>query len=81
MKSRWIRFTRRHPPKNRKVLVTNNLAARDSYGDMSHLWIATPFRSVSEHWYTFDNCDQQIYNLTHWMPLPKECRQMRRQAK
>ena len=56
----------------RKVLVTNNLDARDARGQMSHVWVASlvqiddsgkEFITFTDHW-------QKIWGLSHYAELP-----------
>lgn len=62
----------------RRVLVTNNINARDAHGDMSHVWIGFVIRSSDPQKYgkfiTFDSGDMRICDLTHYheLPTPKE---------
>lgn len=57
-----------------KVLVTNNLAARDANGDMSHVWIAAPMVSSEPESageiVSFDDDFVKLRGLTHWHSLP-----------
>lgn len=68
---RWIAFADALPPlqcngrgdtDRRKVLVTNNIDARDSYGDPSHVWLGRPRHDENDGWYVFDGGRY----LTHW---------------
>lgn len=56
-----------------RVLVTNNLEARDANGVMSHVWIGHVVRSshTGGEFVTFDEGDRVIYGLTHWAPIPE----------
>lgn len=56
----------------RKVLVTNNLNARDAHGQMSHVWVASlvqiddsgkEFITFTDHW-------QKIWGLSHYAEIP-----------
>lgn len=72
---KWISVDDRPPNENRgRVLVTNNIKARDAYGGMSHIWIVFPILSSEPEkygkWTAFDEGDHRICNITHWMPLP-----------
>lgn len=58
------------PPHAARVLVTNNIKARDAHGQMSHVWIGFPIYSARE-WIIFDDADRKVYGLSHWMPLPE----------
>ncbi|MDN7549108.1 hypothetical protein [Burkholderia cenocepacia] len=70
--SRWIAFDDALPPLQdngrgdalrRKVLVTNNISARDAFGDPSHVWLGNPDNSVDEGWHVYGGGKF----LTHWM--------------
>lgn len=72
IKPRWIAFDDALPPLQdngrgdvlrRKVLVTNNVNARDAFGDPSHVWIGNPQNSVDEGWHVYGGGKF----LTHWM--------------
>lgn len=82
MKPRWIAFAERWPDqvaalddKNIKtvprVLVTNNLAARNRMGQMSHVWLASPMMSSAPEQtgnvIAFDEGDRCLHDLTHWL--------------
>ncbi|KGC66688.1 gp63 domain protein [Burkholderia pseudomallei] len=69
---RWIAFTDAMPPvqengrgdrARRKVLVTNNINARDAFGDPSHVWIGSPAHDKDDGWRVPDGGKF----LTHWM--------------
>ncbi|MDF0506531.1 hypothetical protein POK33_37900 [Burkholderia cenocepacia] len=70
--ARWIAFTDAMPPvqengrgdmARRKVLVTNNINARDAFGDPSHVWIGSPVHDEEDGWRVPDGGKF----LTHWM--------------
>ena len=84
MKPRWIAFAERWPAVNAalddksvkttpRVLVTNNLEARDRMGRMSHIWLAAPFKpsDTKRHGCVvgFDESDRMIQELTHWLEM------------
>lgn len=55
----------------RKVLVTNNLEARDAHGQMSHVWVASLVQEDDGNDYiTFTDSAQKIWGLTHYAELP-----------
>jgi len=58
----------------RKMLLTNNLKARDAFGQMSHVWIGTPFKADNPERdgaiVTFDEDMVRVSNLTHAHELP-----------
>jgi len=81
MRGKWTVFDRRPPPEHAQCLVTNNIKARDAFGNMSHVWIGHPQRSFGPTdsfphippkgtWMIFTDCDRIVEGLTHWMPLP-----------
>ena len=62
---------------HRRVLVTNNISARDAHGDMSHVWIGFIIKSDKPKergkFITFTDGDFMICNITHYceIPVPK----------
>jgi hypothetical protein len=58
----------------RKVLVTNNIDARDANGQMSHVWIAGLVQVDDSKdkagFITFKDSWQKICGLTHYAELP-----------
>jgi hypothetical protein len=58
----------------RRVLVTNNIAARDALGNMSHVWIGTIIKSSEPEkrgkFVTFDDGDMMILDITHYCDIP-----------
>ena len=83
----WNDINKVKPPENGRVLVTNNMAAKSRFGEMSHIWILFPFQCESDYefggvntgyageWIGFDDADRRIRNITHWMPLPEALEQ------
>lgn len=67
----WKRITKELP---HRVLVTNNLNARDAQGQMSHVWIGTIIKSAEPKIYgkfvTFDEADRKILDITHYCEIP-----------
>lgn len=58
-------------PDDQKVLVTNNLEARDAHGRMSHVWLVDLVQTGSDGERTaFTEDLVRIHRLTHWHPLP-----------
>lgn len=49
-----------------RVMVTNNINARDRMGQPSHVWYAMPILSQSGEWVAFDEGGRGILSLTHW---------------
>jgi hypothetical protein len=76
--SGWAAFADREPPSTAakddpnvrttdRVLVTNNMRARDRMGRMSHVWFASPIKSEDgSEWVAFDEGDRKIHGLSHW---------------
>lgn len=57
----------------RKVLVTNNIKARDAHGQMSHVWVVSLVQKDSDRRYgfiSFDDRHCRVLNLTHYAELP-----------
>jgi len=67
----WKRITKELP---RRVLVTNNIKARDAKGEMSHVWIGNIIKSGEPEVYgkfvTFDEADRKILDITHYCEIP-----------
>lgn len=56
------------PEKKKWLIVTNNIAAKNAHGEMSHVWLTTFWmdsKSSNEGIVTFDE-DRQVIGLTHW---------------
>ncbi len=65
--SDFTKFKDEHPEKHRWIIVTNNIDAKDAFGQMSHVWLTTFFTKSSQFGLvTFDAADRKIINLTHW---------------
>jgi hypothetical protein len=62
-------------PVTDRVLVTNNITARDAYGKMSHVWIgfilAADNPNYEGEWVTYGDDDRKITNLTHYCEIPQ----------
>ena len=54
-----------------KVLVTNNINARDAYGQMSHVWVAGLVQRDDGEFICFLDGFQKIWGLTHYAELPR----------
>lgn len=57
-----------------KILVTNNLPARDAHGHMSHVWLVSMVHhdSTDDSWAAFEG-DAKLWGLTHWRyAMPEE---------
>lgn len=72
MSTNWKRITKEI---DKRVLVTNNINARDAKGRMSHVWIGIVIKSSEPDKYgkftTFTDCDQRILDLTHYCEIPQ----------
>lgn len=68
----WVPIAEARPESHRRLLVTNNINARDAFGRMSHVWLVRmihePSETDHEHegWIAFDDSDRIIESLTHW---------------
>jgi len=66
-KTEFIDFYGEKPEKNKHVIVTNNINAVNSHGEMSHVWLVDFFgESLTDGVVIFDDNDLKITNLTHW---------------
>lgn len=74
---KWHDITQYDPPKATRVLMTNNLKARDAKGNMSHVWLGMAWRCETPSaleknggntWmgYVDDLIGQPLYCITHW---------------
>lgn len=67
----WKKITKELP---RRVLVTNNINARDAQGGMSHVWLGSIIKSSEPKIYgkfvTFDEADRKIFDITHYCEIP-----------
>lgn len=68
--SGWVLFSDEKPPKNESVLVTNNPAARDAFGKMSHIWLLWPQQTEEGEWIGFNDADCKVRSLVMWHKLP-----------
>mgnify|MGYP003126224743 CR=1 FL=1 len=62
-------FADAKPAKNKHIIVTNNLQAKNAHGEMSHVWMTTFWDKGSEKHegiVTFDSSHQKIIGLSHW---------------
>lgn len=75
--SGWVAFADREPPQfpavddpsvmlSPRVLVTNNIDARDRAGRMSHVWFEHAIKGEDE-WVAFDSSYRKIHGLSHWL--------------
>ena len=57
--------------KKSKVIVTNNINARDANGQMSHIWIVSSVQKTSDNEFiAFTDGDRRISSITHFCELP-----------
>ena len=64
----FVAFEAEKPAPHKWLIVTNNLDARNAYGEMSHVWLTTFWTQGAEDWMgivTFADT-QRIVRLTHW---------------
>ena len=70
----WRAITEADAAAKGRMLVTNNVSARDAHGGMSHVWIGFVIPSGDPKkygkWVTFDEGDRMIHALTHCCPIP-----------
>ena len=67
--SEFISFESQLPDKNKWIIVTNNLDAKNAHGEMSHVWLTINFIQSSNPnggLITYDERDRKIIRLTHW---------------
>ena len=65
--SEWIPCEVRMPDGKRNLLVTNNLEARDVFGEMSHIWLVTNIYAGENGKYSaFDESMQRIHGIKYW---------------
>lgn len=69
--SDWKKITKEL---HRRVLVTNNINARDAKGGMSHVWLGFIIKSSDPDRYgkfmCFDGGDMPVRDLTHYCEIP-----------
>ena len=57
----------RMPDGKRNLLVTNNLEARDVFGEMSHIWLVTNiYMGENGKYSAFDESMQRIHGIKYW---------------
>ena len=72
MNNNWFDIKKQFPPKEKsKCIVTNNIYAVDSFGQMSHIWIVTLIQKQGKQFISFAEDYTKIYGITHWMSLPE----------
>lgn len=57
-----------------KVLVTNNLKARNAHGEMSHVWVVSMVHETTEPegpFMAFTEGDRRLWGLTHYAEIPE----------
>ena len=67
-------FEKQEPEKNKHLIVTNNLTAKNAHGEMSHVWLTALFSInktetgiiFGDGIVTFDDANRRIIGLTHW---------------
>lgn len=67
----WKKITKELP---NRVLVTNNIKARDADGGMSHVWITFVVESDDPERFGkftgFDEANRRLFDLTHYHEIP-----------
>ena len=70
-KEEFTAFHDKKPKPNKWLIVTNNIDAKNAYGEMSHVWL-TNFWTVSadpllkDDIVMFTDNDRRIIGLSHW---------------
>lgn len=60
-------FEEEKPEKNKYIIVTNNLNAKDAHGEMSHVWLTNFWKKTDNMGViTFVDDSSKVINLTHW---------------
>lgn len=54
---------------NGKLIVTNNLSARDAFGFMSHAWVVNMVHKEGGEFVAYHCNGDKIRFLSHWIPL------------
>jgi len=54
----------------RKVLVTNNINSRDSYGQMSHVWCVNMVHEDGGDFCAFAQDNRKIWGLKYYCEIP-----------
>ena len=67
--SEFISFESQLPDKNKWIIVTNNLDAKNAHGEMSHVWLIINFIQSSDlnhNIVAYNEEHRKIIRLTHW---------------
>jgi len=63
-------FDDSEPIKNKWIIVTNNINAKNAYGEMSHVWLTTFWTHSPETQdfgiVSYDEAGRKIIGITHW---------------
>lgn len=72
----WIDVGMRRPDDNRRLLVTNNISARNALGQPSHVWIIDLLQEMSDApgYYCGYSGDDFIQHITDWRYLDEALR-------
>jgi hypothetical protein len=63
----FISFDKQEPEEHKHIIVTNNIGAKNFYGEMSHVWLVTFWTHTKDRGIiTFDEGDKPILHITHW---------------
>lgn len=66
--NQWVSLSAREPPEDcPRLLVTNNVTARDAFGHHSHIWLTSMVHKQKDGSYSaFDEHDMKLHGITHW---------------
>lgn len=66
--AKWTALADKLPRENcPRLLVTNNINARDAFGHHCHIWLTYMVHLQSDGLYSaYSDSDQRIHNVTHW---------------
>lgn len=65
----FTKFEDATPMKNKHIVVTNNIEAKNAHGEMSHVWMVNHCFESSKKIdgiVAYDAADRRLVNLTHW---------------
>ena len=62
-------FEDEKPDEHKWIVVTNNLNAKNAFGEMSHVWMTDFYTKGSKDYeglVTFDEGGRKVIGLSHW---------------
>jgi hypothetical protein len=63
----FISFDKQEPEEHKHIIVTNNIDAKNAYGEMSHVWLTTWWSWTKDRGILiFDEGDKPVLHITHW---------------